>query len=94
LGLHDAPAGRFDIAFEQSLNNVVARGGRIKFNLNSLDVPSALASDPAVRVGRYTEWELQQIVRNGAWFGATDFYLNGRLLSAEELRRLGIVLVQ
>ena len=90
LGLHDAPPGRFDLAFRQTLDNAVGGGGRIKFNLDSLDVQKALAGNPVERVGRYTEWELQQIVGNRKWFEATDFFLNRRRLTVEELLQLGI----
>lgn len=90
LGLHEAPLGRFDIAFEQSLNKVVAGGGKIKFNLDSLDVRKALCGDPAERVGRYTEWELQQIVRNRQWLDSAEFYLNGQKLTAGEVGQLGL----
>jgi len=93
LGLHNAPQGRFDIAFEQTLDAITARGGRIKFNLDSLDVAKALAGDPTDRIARYTEWELQQIIRKKSWFDATDFYLDGKLLTPEELQNLGIALV-
>lgn len=90
LGLHNAPPGRFDIAFQQSLDNAVAGGGRIKFNLDSLDIPKTLAGNPAERVGRYTEWELQQIVRNQKWLDSTDFYLNGKILTPAEVQNLGL----
>ena len=90
----DVPPGRFDIAFQQTLDNVVARGGRIKFNLESLDVSKALAGDPNFRVGRFTEWQLQQIVRNKSWFSATDFYLGGKPLDAAGKAAKGLKLVQ
>jgi hypothetical protein len=93
IGLHDAPPNRFDIAFEQSLNTCISRGGRIKFNLDSINIDQALSGDPNIRVGRYTEWELQQIVRSQSWFEATDFYLNGQQLTASELLEFGITLV-
>ncbi len=89
-GLHNAAPGRFDLAFKQTLDKVAGGGGRIKFNLDSLDIPKALAGDPADRVGRYTEWELQQIVRNQKWYDSTDFYLNGRMLTPAEVKQLGL----
>jgi hypothetical protein len=96
LGLHDVPAqsGRFDLAFEQSLTKVVKDGGKIKFNLDSLDVPKALAGDPKLRYtaegSRMTEWELQQIVRSRQWLDSTEFYLNGKKLTADEVKQLGL----
>jgi hypothetical protein len=42
------------------------------------------------RFGRYTAWELQQIVRNRKWFDKTDFYREGRKLTQDELLKLGI----
>jgi len=92
LGLHNAPKGCFDIAFQQTLDNITGNGGRIKFNLDSLNVKNALGGNPLDRVGRYTEWELQQIVRNQGWFGATDFFLNGQKLTMEQLLESGIKL--
>lgn len=92
LGLHNAPEGRFDIAFQQTLDNITGNGGRIKFNLDSLNVKNALGGNPLERIDRYTEWELQQIVRKKGWFNATDFYLNGQKLSLEQLLELGIKL--
>lgn len=38
LGLHNAPEGRFDIAFKQTLDKTIKNGGRIKFNLNGIDI--------------------------------------------------------
>lgn len=87
-----APEGRFDLTFAEALDNSIANGGRIKFNLDSLDIPKALGGNPNVRLERYTEWELQQIVSKPRWYGKTDFYLNGTQLTSEELAKLGIVL--
>jgi RHS repeat-associated protein len=93
LGLHNAPPKRFDIAFKQTVNTVAKGGGRIKFNLDKLRIQEALAGDPTERVGRYTAWELQQIVRNKKWLKITDFYLGGNKLSRSQLTKLGIKLV-
>ena len=49
------------------------------------------SGDPAERVARYTEWELQQVVNNKKWLNETDFYLNGKKLTDNELEALGIV---
>jgi len=92
LGLHKAQAGRFDIAFQQTLDNVTKSGGRISFNLDSLNIKKALGGNPLIRIDRYTEWELQQIVRNSGWLRATDFYLAGQKQTLNQLREMGIKL--
>ena len=92
LGLHNAPAGRFDIAFQQTLDKITGLGWRIKFNLDALNIKHALGGDPTDRMSRYTEWELQQIVRNKKWFKSTDFYLNGQKQTEQQLLELGIKL--
>ena len=73
LGLYSSsiPDGRFDLVFEQVMNNTVKGGGRIHFDLTGLDVAKALAGDPMERVGRYTAWELQQISGNSTWLKNT-----------------------
>jgi hypothetical protein len=95
-GLCDKGVKSFDIALQQTLDNVVSRGGRVKFNLDSLDVAKALAGDATAmgRFGRYTEWELQQIVRNKRWLGATDFFLDSKKLTESEILPLGIKFVK
>jgi hypothetical protein len=78
-------------AFYRVLEITQQRGGRIHFNLTGLDIKDALAGDPAVWVGRYTAWELQQIVLRRDLFDVTHFYLDGNRLTAEEADNLGIV---
>lgn len=77
--------------FYDSLFSCIANGGKINFNLDGLDIAKAL-NDPDYMtwVGRYTAWELQQIVRNPVFLDNTVFYLGGRILSKEEVLALGI----
>jgi hypothetical protein len=46
-------------AFFQVVNNTLAVGGKVHFNLDGVDIAEALAGDPNEFVGRYTEFELQ-----------------------------------
>jgi hypothetical protein len=78
-------------AFYRVLEIVQQRGGKIHFNLTGLDINDALAGDSAIWVGRYTAWELQQIVLRTELFDITYFYLDGIRLTADEARKLGIV---
>ena len=91
-GLYDEEEieGSWGRAFELALTRTLAVGGRFHFNLTGLDIPDALQGDPAVWVHGHTAWELRQIVRNPAWFDNTLFYLENKLLIAEEVRALGI----
>jgi len=91
LNLYDNTAIRWPQAFEQALNSTE---GAIHFNLNGLDIPNALAGDPTDWLGRYTAWELQAIIRNESWLSRTLFYLDGRMLTSDELIELGIELVE
>jgi hypothetical protein len=78
-------------AFYRVLEVTRARVGRIHFNLTGLDIRDALAGDPETWVGRYTAWELQQIVLRQDLFDMTDFYLNGRRITRDETEQFGIV---
>jgi hypothetical protein len=77
-------------AFGKVMEITLRRGGRIHFNLTGIDVEDALAGDPSIWVGRYTAWELQQIVQRRELFDITHFYLDGRRLTTEESARIGI----
>ncbi len=90
LGLYDKSEESWARAFEQVLTKTLAGGGRFHFNLTGLDIADALNGDPSWWVDRYTAWELQQIVRNQAWFDNTLFYLGGNLLSMEQVKSRGI----
>lgn len=94
LGLYDADLPGFPAAFKQTLTRTLARGGRIHFNLDDLDVGRALAGNPDEWMERWTAWELQQIVRNPSWFKSTTFYQGGRALNTHEVESLGISLVR
>jgi hypothetical protein len=78
-------------AFDRVMELTQQRGGTIHFNLTGVDIQDALAGDPSYWVGRYTAWELQQIVLRPALFAITKFYLNGSNLAIEDLERLGLV---
>lgn len=90
LALYDEHVEGWGQAFEQVMTRTLAAGGRIHFELSGLDVGDALRGDPMVWVGRYTAWELQQIVSRQDWFSATSFYLRRRLLEHDVIERLGI----
>ena len=92
LGLYDEGLGSFALAFDQAVNRTIAQGGRIHFSLDALDVGEALAGDPGESVGRYTAWELQQIVRKAEWFKHTVFYLHDMALTSDQLAAMGIAL--
>jgi hypothetical protein len=89
-GLFDEDEDSWGRAFEQALTRTLACGGRFHFDLSGLNIAEALAGDPEIWVGRYTAWELQQIIRNSTWFSNTLFYLNGKQLLARELDSIGI----
>ena len=55
-----------------------------------MDIAEAFKGDPDVFVGRYTSWELQQIVCNDTWFVNTLFYLDGILQTPQQLAEMGI----
>src|SRR5579859_908143 len=90
LGLYDEDVGNFALAFEQVMTRTIAKGGRVHFNLNGVDVAGALAGNPEEWMGRYTAWELQQIVKKPNWLAQTIFYLNNVPLSPEQVEALGI----
>ena len=90
LGLYDAGFEGWGPAFEQAVTRTLAAGKRIHFNLTGLDIADALAGDRNFWSGRFTAYELQQIVTRSTWFAATIFYLDGRVLSESELMAIGI----
>lgn len=90
LALYDENVEGWGPAFEQVMTRTIAASGRIHFELSGLTIDDALRGDPSIWVGRYTAWELQQIVSRQDWFSATSFYQRRRLLDREELERLGI----
>lgn len=78
--------------FHYVLHNTINKGGRIKFNLTGLDLDRALGTPLVPQPGKLgmTNWELRQIMGNKRFFEATDFYLDGRLLTPEEAAELGV----
>ena len=91
MGLYDDDVAGWGEAFAQVVTRTIVGGGRIHFNLTGLDIRAALRGDPELWVGRYTAWELQQIVRNSEWFAKTFFYLDGAILTTEQADALGVV---
>jgi hypothetical protein len=89
MGLYEDAEG-WGSAFYQVMVNTLKRGGHVHFNLDGVDVADALAGDANEFVGRYTAYELQQIVGNADWFDATTFYLHEKSLTNEELIQVGI----
>ena len=78
--------------FYQALYRTSSKGGRVKFNLDDLDLNRALStkrfSDP-FDVG-VTNWELQQVLHNRQFFNATDFFIGGQKLSADDVIEFGL----
>ena len=74
LELYDEDVEGWGQAFEQALSRTMEAGGNIHFNLDGLDIKDALAGNPSAWTGRYTAWELQQLVRKKEWFERTIFY--------------------
>ena len=71
LGLFDrATVQGWGGAFEQAVGTTLRAGGRIHFDLTGLRIEEALAGDASTWVGRYTAWELQQVVANPAYRAA------------------------
>ncbi|HRK29818.1 MAG TPA: hypothetical protein PLD59_01970, partial [Tepidisphaeraceae bacterium] len=79
----------WDDVFGRVVNATIARGGKIRFDLDGVNVPQALAGDHTVWVGRYTSWELQHI-RRPSWFEHTVFYENGQVLTPQQVAAKGI----
>ena len=91
LGLYDPDAvSGWGAAFHQVMNNTLAAGGKVHFNLDGIDIADVLRGDPNMFVGRYTEYELQQITLNPEWFRNTRFYLAARYFRREQLTNLGV----
>jgi hypothetical protein len=90
LGLYDEDVEGWGQAFEQVITRTLAAGGLIYFSLDQMNIAEALAGDPNEFVGRYTAYELLQIVTNPAWFAATRFYLSRAQLTDAEVNALGI----
>jgi hypothetical protein len=80
----------FEELFPRIVNETLERGGKLRFNLTKVNVRQALASKSASAMDDYTAWELRQIVANKEWLKNTVFYLNGRRLAKNELKRMGI----
>src|SRR5438128_197734 len=90
LGLYDEDVEGWGQAFEQALSRTLVAGGRFHFNLTGLDIADALKGDPSRWVDRHTAWELQQVVGREDWFANTIFYLDGSVLTLEQLAEHGI----
>ena len=78
--------------FYQALYRSTSGGGRIKFNLDDLDINRALKTDrfsDPFDVG-VTNWELQQILSNRQFYDATDFFLGGQKLDLQDVIDFGL----
>jgi hypothetical protein len=89
LGLYEDAEGWGD-AFRQAVTKTLKADCHIHFNLTGMDIAEALRGDPEIFVGRYTSYELQQVLLHEPWFHNTTFYLDGESLTIEQLRTLGI----
>ena len=90
LGLYDSNVRGWGEAFHQAMGRTIAGGGKVHFELADLNVAEALAGDSSMWVGRYTAWELQQVVANPAYRAATTFYMKGVEMKAGALKALGL----
>jgi hypothetical protein len=77
-------------AFKYVTDKVMATKGSIHFELSGLNIGEALSGNPSIFVGRYTSYELQQIIANPKLFSNTTFYMNVVEQTAEQLAKLGI----
>jgi len=78
-------------AFKYVTNKVISSKGKIHFELAGIDIRKALAGNPTEFVGRYTEYELQQVILDLNLFKNTEFYLNGVKQTANDLKNLGVI---
>jgi hypothetical protein len=89
-----ADEGPFVHRFFQALYRTTSRGGRILFNLDDLSLTRALAtqrfSDPFAEDVGVTNWELQQLLHNRAFYDKTDFFIGDQKLTQEEMHDLGL----
>jgi RHS repeat-associated protein len=98
VGNHDwvarglADESPFVQRFYQAGYRSTSNGGRIKFNLDDLNLNRALDtprfSDP-FDVG-VTNWELQQILNNRQFYDATDFFIGSEKLGAQDVIDFGL----
>jgi hypothetical protein len=90
-----ADDGPFVRRFYQALYRSTSRGGRIRFNLDGLDVAQALRaqrfSDPFLEGVGVTNWELQQVLAIPQFRSSVIFYRGGLPLSQLNLRTLGLL---
>ncbi|SFP79758.1 RHS repeat domain-containing protein [Parafilimonas terrae] len=77
-------------AFKFVTDKVIASKGTVHFELSGLNIQEALAGDANIFVGRYTSWELQQVISDVTLFKNTSFYLNGVKQTTKQLSELGI----
>ena len=89
--LAESPVG-FDDIFSKVIEHVTNGGGRIKFDLTNIDLKAvgADAGKSYLNSESVTNWELNQIMDNPAYKRATDFYRDGKPLSAKELNKFNL----
>jgi RHS repeat-associated protein len=88
-----AEDGPFVERFNQALNNSTQGGGRILFNLDDLNLDTALrrpfTDDPFDDLG-VTNWELQAVLRNSTYYDNTDFYIGNEVLTPQDIIDFGL----
>ncbi len=76
------------------MNKTIGGGKKAHFELEGVNINDALTGNPAKWITdagtRYTEWELQTIMRRPDFFKNTEFYLKGKKLTPAEVEGLGI----
>jgi hypothetical protein len=93
-GVFDPAAGGWGSAFVKWMNKTIGGGKKAHFELEGVNINDALTGNPAKWITdagtRYTEWELQTIMRRPDFFKNTEFYLKGKKLTPAEVEGLGI----
>lgn len=83
--------------FDDALQDVTSKGGKIKFNLDEIST-NKLWSFDASKIkqptdelsGQVTLWELQTILRNPNYYKHTEFYIGGSKISPQDVSELGL----
>jgi RHS repeat-associated protein len=78
----------FDIRFAQATSRSINSGGRILFNLDYVSIGRALRADTSAGPygpGGFTNWELQQVLRDPQLYNATDWFIGGGKLTPEDV---------
>jgi hypothetical protein len=87
-----ADEGPFAERFAQATQRAVGSGGRIHFNLDQFSITRGLAADATgdpFEVG-VTNWELHQVLGSSELHAATDWWIGGEQLSAQDVLDFGL----